>query len=90
MRVTECLPCEIRPGTIFIQDADTFTVTHVVFRLGRGLEIFTLRADGYVGPTFYPHPSETVSVLYTPSLTDSDAWFMSVTTADFPWADVRI
>lgn len=89
MRTIEYHTSDIRTGTILLVGVHTLRVTHVVFRLGRGLELFTSRAGGYVGPTLYPHPDETMPVLHMPSMSEDDIAFLRVTTSDYPWASVR-
>ena len=89
MKVTEYRDHEIRPETILLAGDHTLMVTSVIFRAGRGLELFTRRADGYAGPVLYPHPDETLSVLRMPPMSEDDAAYLRVTTSDYPWAEVR-
>lgn len=89
MQVIEYRDHEIRPETILLVGDHTLMVTDVVFRAGRGLELFTRYADGNAGPVLYPHPDETLSVLRMPPMSDDDAAYLRATTSDYPWAAVR-
>lgn len=77
---------EIRDGAVIIVNNESLTVSHVVFRRGRGLELFTTRPDGYLGPVVYPHPDEPVLVISMPSMTDDDVTYLRVSTSDYPWS----
>jgi hypothetical protein len=84
MRTVEYTPQEIREGAVIVHSGRTLTVAHVYFRRGRGLELHTREADGYLGPVIWP--DESLSVVYMPELSDDDLWHLERTTRDYPWS----
>lgn len=86
MRTVPYAPSEIREGAVILHNGQALTVRLVQFRKGRGLELYTLSSDGYLGPTIYPHPDEPLEVVYMPSLSEDDLIYLGRTTLDYPWA----
>lgn len=87
--IIEYRDTELRTGMIFeswITPRETLRIADVVYRPGRGLELHTQRMDGYCGPHMYPHPDETVRVLYAPPVGD-ESW-REWNTRDYPYARV--
>lgn len=88
MVIIEYRDKEIRPGFKILDpfNGDALTVERVIWRLGRGLELFTRRDDGYMGPVIYPHPDEPIRVIHAPALGD-EPW-REFNTNDYPYAEV--
>ncbi|UVK64222.1 hypothetical protein SEA_NORZ_84 [Mycobacterium phage Norz] len=79
-------PSEIRTGMILDHARGHLTVTDVIYRPGRGLELHTRRGDGYSGPVIWP--CGPVDVVYAPSAPDeSDSWALQ-STSDYPHARI--
>ena len=87
--VAEYSPGEIRPGFIILdrhimlKTDSVFTVDRVLYRRGRGLELWGRGEDGYVRH-ITPHPDHTVRVIGGDENLEPVPWAV---TSDYPWAE---
>lgn len=91
-RTIEYTDREIRVGMQLLVNDEVLTVEHVYWRMGtfghsgRGLEVYTRKGNGYLGPVIYPHPDEMVHAVYAPPVEDVSEYLH---TSDYPYAVVR-
>lgn len=84
MRTIEYSDREIRVGMQLLVKGEVLTVEHVYWR--RGLEVYTRKGNGYLGPVIYPHPDEMVQAVYAPPVEEIPEYLY---TSDYPYAVVR-